>query len=87
MLKMYKWFQADSDGLMTCNLCMKHKKMNSMRSGSKNYRTSTLVRHAESRSHKEAVLGEHLQPQFKRVVHKALSEKEEAVIVAFKTVY
>ena len=58
-----------------------------MTSGSKNSRTSTLVRHAESRSHKEAVLGEQLKAHLKRAVHKALSEKEEAVIVAFKTVY
>ena len=61
---MYKWLQADSDDLMTC-MFVKHKKVNSMTSGSNNYRTSTLVRYAESRSHKEAVLGEQLQPQLK----------------------
>ena len=79
MLNINKWLQADSDGLMTCTLCMKHKKVN----GCKNYRTSTLVRPAESKSHKEAVLGVRVVA----AVSKALSEKEEAVIVALKTVY
>lgn len=87
-LQEYTWLQYDAEkNVMTCSLCIKHKKTNAMTTGTSNFRTSTLSRHADHKDHKAAVLGENLRPDFNKAVNKALLENEQAVTVALKTVY
>ena len=58
-----------------------------MTSGTNNFRTSTLTRHADHTDHKAAMLGETLRPDMKKCLNNAFSEKGEALKVALKTVY
>ena len=53
----FKWlkFQEDNNS-MSCTLCIKHKKSNALTGGCRNFKTSTLTRHADSKDHKEALL-------------------------------
>ena len=84
----YSWLQYDKEKkIMTCSLYIKHKKKNAMTTGTSNFRTSTLTRHADHNDHQAAVLGETLRSCFQKSVNNALSENEQAVTVALKTVY
>ena len=50
-LTKYAWLKYE-DGEMYCSVCKAFKKKNTLTSGSTNFRTSTLVRHIESRDHR-----------------------------------
>ena len=54
-LTKYAWFKYE-DGEMYCSVCKAFKKKNTLMSGSTNFCTSTLVRHIESRDHRESVI-------------------------------
>ena len=54
-LTKYAWFKYE-DGEMYCSVCKAFKKKNTLTSGSTNFCTSTLVRHIESRDHRESVI-------------------------------
>ena len=54
-LTTYAWLKYE-DGEMYCSVCKAFKKKNTLTSGSTNFRTSTLVRHIESRDHRESVI-------------------------------
>ena len=51
-LTKYAWLKYE----MYCSVCKAFKKKNTLTSGSTNFRTSTLVRHIESRDHRESVI-------------------------------
>ena len=53
-LTKYAWLKYE-DGEMYCSVCKAFEKKNTLTSGS-NFRTSTLVRHIESRDHRESVI-------------------------------
>ena len=77
----YSCLQFDKEkNIKTCS-------KNAMTTGTSNFRTSTLTRHADHNDHKAAVLGDTLRPCFQKAVNNALSENEQAVTVALKTVY
>ena len=52
-LRDFKWlkFQEDNNS-MSCTLCIKHKKSNALTGDCRNFKTSTLTRHADSKDHK-----------------------------------
>ena len=54
---------TERKNMMTCSLCIKHKKKNAMTSGTNNFRTSTLTRHADHTDHKAALLGGNFEGQ------------------------
>ena len=72
---------------MRCSLCVKHKKKKSMTEGMRNFRTSTLTRHAEGGEHENALSAENMKSDFLKAVKKALPEKEAAVTIALEAVY
>ena len=72
---------------MTCSLCIKHKKHNSFTDINKNFRTSTLTRHADSSDHKAAVLADSMTGDLQRSVKHIFDEKESSVSSALKVVY
>ena len=79
----YSWLQFDEEeNSMLCSLCLKHKKSNALTSECRNFRTSTLSRHAESTDHREAILAESISGSFEKAVKKVFDEKEEALIKA-----
>ena len=54
-IKKWPWLNYQEDKGMTCTLCLKQKKGNSLTTGSHNYHTSTLDRHVVSADHRQAV--------------------------------
>ena len=72
---------------MSCTLCIKHKKSNALTGDCRNFKTSTLTRHADSKDHKEAVAAESMAGSFEKTVKKVLDEKEAAVVSALKVVF
>ena len=54
-LTKYAWLKHE-EGEMYCLVCKAFKKKNMLTSGSTNFRTSTLVRHIESRDYRESVI-------------------------------
>ena len=87
-LRDFKWlkFQEDNNS-MSCTLCIKHKKSNALSGDCRNFKTSTLTRHADSKDHKEAVAAESMAGSFEKTVKKVLDEKEAAVVSALKVVF
>ena len=87
-LRDFKWlkFQEDNNS-MSCTLCIKHKKSNALTGDCRNFKTSTLTRHADSKDHKEAVAAESMAGSFEKTVKKVLDEKEAAVVSALKVVF
>lgn len=65
-LDKYPWLRKDSKG-MTCALCIKHKKSNTMTRGCDNYRTSTLTGHITIGDHKDALIKEGMTNSFTKV--------------------
>ena len=65
-LAKWPWLRKDEKG-MTCALCLKHKKVNTMTSGSDNYRTSTIDRHLKSNDHTAAMIQDALSKDFVKV--------------------
>jgi hypothetical protein len=61
---------------MTCEICIKHNKSNGMTSENRNFRTSTLTRHAESHDHKAAVQASNMMPEFNKAIKKLQTEKQ-----------
>ena len=84
----FPWLLYDSEkNSMTCSLCIKHKKHNSFTDINKNFRTSTLTRHADSSDHKAAVLADSMTGDLQRSVKHIFDEKESSVLSALKVVY
>ena len=54
-LTKYAWLKYE-DGEMYCSVCKAFKKKDTLTSESTNFRTSTLVRHIESRDRRESVI-------------------------------
>ena len=73
--------------LVRALLCIKHKKSNALTGDCRNFKTSTLTRHADSKDHKEAVAAESMAGSFEKTVKKVLDEKEAAVVSALKVVF
>ena len=70
-LSKFPWLRVDdTKDKMFCDLCIKHKKNNTLTDGSSNFRTSTLTRHAESKDHVGSVIAEKMQPEFSSAVKK-----------------
>ena len=66
-LEDWPWLRHDTKG-MSCYLCIKHKKRNTMTTGHcNNYRTSTIDRHVESTDHITAKRAEALSRDFEQV--------------------
>ncbi len=88
-MKMYSWLEFDAKAnRMACVVCKRHKKKNALTGdGSNNFRTSTLTRHASQADHQCAIENDTMKTNFTEAVNKALSQKEEAVMVALKAVY
>ena len=55
---------------MSCTLCIKHKKSNALTGDCRNFKTSTLTRHADSKDHKEAVAAESMAGSFEKTIKK-----------------
>nr|XP_006820028.1 PREDICTED: uncharacterized protein LOC102809342 [Saccoglossus kowalevskii] len=74
---------------MKCRICRKSGKRNPFTDadGCKNYRTSTVARHASSALHLEAVKATIMRADMEAAVSTALTKKQDAVITAMKTVY
>ena len=87
-LKQYKWLQWEREG-MFCKTCKEARKKNpfTSRTGCRNFRTSTLSRHANGRDHRSANQEAVMRKEFATVTQRVLSENEEAVVCAFKAVY
>lgn len=87
-LKQYSWLEYDRiNNAMSCKLCMKYNKHNSMTVANQNFKTTTLTRHADSADHKQCVESNQLQGQLQRSVDKVMNDQEAAVVVALKTVF
>ena len=87
-LSKFPWLRVDdTKDKMFCDLCIKHKKNNTLTNGSSNFRTSTLTRHAESKDHVGSVMADKMQPEFLSAVKKIVSEKEDSIIIDMKSVY
>ena len=71
---------------MFSDLCIKHKKNNTLTDGSSNFRTSTLTRHTESKDHVGSVMAEKMQPEFSSAVKKIVSDKEASIIIGMRSV-
>ena len=78
--KEFEWLNYDSKhNCMSCNLCLKHKKTNVMTgSECRNWKTSTLTRHADSTDHKQSVVAEAMTGSLQKTV---FNEKESAILV------
>ena len=73
-LMKYAWLKHE-DREMYCSVCKAFKKKNTLTSGSTNFRTSTLVRHIESRDHRGSL------------IKKSFSKEDQSLIAALRTVY
>ena len=67
-LRDFKWlkFQEDNNS-MSCTLCIKHKKSNALTGDYRNFKTSTLTRHADSNDHKEGVTAESMAGSLRKL--------------------
>ena len=74
---------------MTFELCIKTGKINSLTTGSMNFRTSTMDRHAKSSDHQNALKDSLLNKDFTRAQANAFKEHERkpALISAMRSVY
>ena len=82
----YTWLTY-KDNLMFCDQCIKYKKKNAMCSGVDNFRTSTLVSHAESREHRDSVIADCSAQNMATLLTKRVSKDDEALIAALQSVY
>ena len=87
-LRQYQWLQWEKEG-MFCKTCREMRKKNSFTSrfGCKNFRTSTLTRHAQSGDHKSANQEAVMRRDFATATQRVLSKNEAAVLCAFKAIY
>lgn len=82
------WLRYDShENRMFCELCKKSGLKNAMTEGTSNFRTSTLNRHVTSADHQRALIAPFEKTNLKKAVNKALTQEEEGIIVAMKTIY
>ena len=81
-LTLWPWLSFDGEAVF-CKIFVKHGKKNTMTTGCKTFKTSSLTRHEELTDHKVAVSAVELSA----VVSKAFSEEDEAMIKAMKVVY
>ncbi|XP_070573799.1 uncharacterized protein C17orf113-like [Ptychodera flava] len=89
-LATYSWLEKpQSDRGMFCKVCRRAGKVTpfSCDKGCTNYKTSTLMRHAASTKHQEALKEVTLRSGMKTVVSNALTKNQNAVLVAIKCVY
>ena len=84
-LTKYAWIKYE-DGEMYCSVCKAFKKKNTLTSGSTNFCTSTLVRHIESRDHRESVIARQSGQRMEMMIKKSFS-KDKSLIAALRTVY
>ena len=85
-LTLWPWLSFDGEA-MFCKICVKHGKKNTMTTGCKTLKTSSLTRHEELTDHKVVVSAVELSANFEAAVSKAFSEEDEAMIKAMKVVY
>ena len=87
-LRQYQWLQWEKEG-MFCKACREVHKKNTFTSsfGCKNFRTSTLTRHAQSGDHNSANQEAVMRRDFATTTQRVLSKNEEAVLCAFKAIY
>ena len=83
----FSWLKHNNDKGMLCELCMRCGKQNPFTVGCKNYRTSSLSRHAEMCDHKNALMSATMQTDLKKAMEKALSRQEEGITTAQKVAY
>ena len=82
-LTKYAWLKYE-DGEMYCSVCKAFKKKNTVTSGSTNFRTSTLVRHIESRDHRESVIARQSAQRNERMemmIKKSFSKEDQPLII------
>ena len=82
-LTKYAWLKYE-DGEMYCSVCKAFKKKNMLTSGSTNFRTSTLVRHIESRDHRESVIARQSAQRNERMemmIKKSFSKEDQPLII------
>ncbi|KAL5022803.1 hypothetical protein ScPMuIL_001958 [Solemya velum] len=72
---------------MYCRPCVKAGKRNTMTSGCRTYKTSSMTRHEAISDHTAAVSAPKLALQFEAAAANAFSEEEEAILKAIKTVF
>ena len=75
------------DGEMYCSVCKAFKKKNTLTSGSTNFRTSTLVRHIESRDHRESVIARQSAQRMEMMIKKSFSKEDQSLIAALVICY
>ena len=68
-LTMWPWLVFERDAML-CKICLKHGKKNTMTSGCKTFRTSSITRHEKLMDHKHAVSTGKLSASFKVVFQK-----------------
>ncbi|XP_006822333.1 uncharacterized protein C17orf113-like [Saccoglossus kowalevskii] len=87
-LRDFKWLQYEaSKNAMTCKVCIKHNKQNTMTKANANFRTSTLTRHAECNDHKAAMMSDSMISDFQKAVKNVHTEKENSLLVAIRVVF
>ncbi|XP_060556337.1 uncharacterized protein C17orf113-like [Ruditapes philippinarum] len=85
-LQAHKWLKFDTEKqLMFCTLCINDGRDNIFTQGCNNFRTSTFSDHVKSKDHQRSLAA--CKDDFKSVMNKHFSAKEEAVLLALKTVY
>ena len=74
---------------MFCKTCREMRKKNAFTSrfSCKNFRTSTLTRHAQSGDHKSANQEAVMRRDFATATQRVLSKNEEAVLCALEAIY
>ena len=87
-LRDYSWLNYDPEGnYMTCKLFIQHKKSNVFTQKTVNFKTTTVVRYAESKDHKDAVQAENLSTHYVKAVTKVLNYQESSIVVALMAAF
>ena len=76
----YAWLKYEY-GEMYCSVCKAFKKKNTLMSGSTNFRTSTLVRHIQSRDHRESVIVRQSAQRMEMMIKKSFSKEDQPLII------
>ena len=82
----YQWL-VFKDGQMFCQVCIDSNQINSFTKGSTNFRTSNMKDHIKTADHRHAIQVPILQKKQKRLIEKMNDDKEQAILVAMKTVH
>ena len=86
-LTLYPWLDYCENIGMTCKICKSGGRNNVYVTGCKNYRVSSITEHSDTSDHRKAIKVPSLKSAFEKATQKALTDKEESIIVALKTLY